>query len=130
MPRHHGSVEALAMTRWKKTVAVGLLSAGLAAGLCVTTNIAVANADGCSNDPLTPPCHWCPGQPLPMTGNHVTNPVRWDQSVCHTYWFVRFGQGNAAQNIFEGDAQPPPPPPALIDRSNCQQLLGMFCPHA
>jgi hypothetical protein len=65
----------------------------------------------------------------------VTNPVRWDFNVCHTYWYVYFGQGNVAQNIFEGDVPPPPPPttdprPFVIDRNNCQQILGMFCPKA
>jgi hypothetical protein len=69
------------------------------------------------------------------TGNHVTNPVRWDFNVCHTYWYVYFGQGNVAQNIFEGEVPPPPPPPTdpgpfVIDRNNCQQILGMFCPKA
>ena len=124
----------MSMTRsLRKIVAAGLFSATVAAGMYATADIAVANADGCSNNPLTPPCRWCPGQPLPMTGNHVTNPVRWDESVCHNYWFVYFGQGNAAQNIFEGDAPPPPPPPTdpgpfVIDRSNCRQILGMFCP--
>ena len=67
------------------------------------------------------------------TGNHVTNPVRWDFNACHTYWYVCFGQGNVAQNIFEGEVPPPPPPPTdpgpfVIDRNNCQQILGMFCP--
>ncbi|MFZ0718169.1 hypothetical protein [Mycobacterium sp.] len=77
---------------------------------------------GCpANTPANPrdpygPCHWCPGQPLPQTGNHRTNPVVWDMGICHTYWFVMFGQGNAAQNVFDGDnppAPPPEPPPGL-----------------
>jgi hypothetical protein len=34
----------------------------------------------------------------------------WDSNVCHTYWYVYFGQGNVAQNIFEGETPPPPPP--------------------
>ena len=117
----------------KNIVAAGLLSAGLAAGLYPTTDMAVANADNCSNDHPSAPCRWCPGNPPVPTGNHVTNPVRWDEGVCHNYWYVWFGQGNVAQNIFEGDAPPPPPPPAppaLINRDNCQQILGMFCPHA
>jgi hypothetical protein len=43
------------------------------------------------------------------------NPVVWDNTVCHTYWYVTPGLGNVAQNIFEGDnpPAPPPPPPAL-----------------
>jgi hypothetical protein len=66
-----------------------------------------------------------------QTGNLRINPVIWDNNACHTYWYVYFGQGNVAQNIFEGDAPPPPPPPpppALINRDNCQQILGIFCP--
>jgi hypothetical protein len=69
-----------------------------------------------------------------QTGNLRTNPVVWDANVCHTYWYVYFGQGNVAQNIFEGDAPPPPPPPpppALIStREQCEQILGIFCPRA
>ena len=56
------------------------------------------------------PDHWCPGDPPVQTGNLRVNPVVWDANVCHTYWYVRSGQGNVAQNIFEGDAPPPPPP--------------------
>lgn len=101
-------------------VAGGLGVAGL--GLSAGT----ANADG-------GPHRWCPGEPLPSTGNHVTNPVIWDNNICHTYYYVYFGQGNVAQNIWDGDnppAPPPPPPPALINKDNCQQILGIFCPHA
>jgi hypothetical protein len=66
---------------------------------------------GCPNDHPQGPCRWCPGQPLPPTGNHVTNPVIWDNNICHTYYYVYFGQGNVAQNIWDGDNPPPPPPP-------------------
>jgi hypothetical protein len=103
----------------KKIIAGGLLSAALAAALGLTADTAAASADawpGCPEDHPSGPCHWCPGNP-------------------HTYWYVYFGQGNVAQNIFEGDASPPPPPPTdpgpfVIDRNNCQQILGMFCPKA
>jgi hypothetical protein len=123
-------------TTLKRMLAGGLLSAGLAAGLYVTADIAVADADNpCDSAHPVAPCRWCPGDPPVMTGNHVTNPVRWNESVCHNYWMVWFGQGNVAQNVFEGDVPPPPPPPTdpgpfVIDRSNCQQILGMFCPKA
>ena len=66
---------------------------------------------GCPPDDPSGPCRWCPGDPPVQTGNHVTNPVVWDETVCHTYWYVYFGQGNVAQNIFEGETPPPPPPP-------------------
>jgi hypothetical protein len=54
------------------------------------------------------PCHWWPGQPLAPTGNHVTNPVWWDNNVCDTYYYVNFGTGNVASNIWDGDNPPPP----------------------
>jgi hypothetical protein len=120
----------------KKILAGGLLSAGLAVGLVAMGDTAVASAwPGCPDNHPEGPCHWCPGNPPVSTGNHVTNPVRWDESVCHTYWYVYFGQGNVAQNIFEGEVPPPPPPPTdpgpfVINRDNCQQILGMFCPKA
>jgi hypothetical protein len=121
-----------------------LVSAGLSvAGLGLTPAYADAqplrgplplNAwPGCPDDHPEGPCRWCPGDPPVQTGNHITNPVVWDESICHTYWYVYFGQGNVAQNIFEGDTPPPPPPPpppALINRDNCQQILGIFCPRA
>jgi hypothetical protein len=92
---------------------IGLATAALLSG-GVTGVVGPATADawpGCPNDHPSGPCRWCPGDPPVPTGNHVTNPVRWDESVCHTYWYVPFGQGNVAQNILEGDAPPPPPPP-------------------
>lgn len=128
--------------RVRTSIARGLLSAGLfVASPGLTTGIAAAAPGpvpvdawpGCPNDHAQGPCRWCPGQPLPPTGNHVTNPVVWDNSICHTYYYVYFGQGNVAQNIWDGDDPPPPPPPAppgLINRDNCQQILGIFCPKA
>ena len=38
-----------------------------------------------------------------QTGNLRVNPVIWDPNVCHTYYYVYFGQGNVAQNIWEGE---------------------------
>lgn len=68
---------------------------------------------GCPDDHPEGPCHWCPGDPPVQTGNLRVNPVVWDSTVCHTYWYVRPGQGNVASNIFEGETPPPPPPPPL-----------------
>jgi len=72
-----------------------------------------------------------------QTGNIRVNPVIWDNSVCHTYWYVYPGQGNVAENIWEGDGPPPPPPPpppAIISTyEQCLQMLGPlagFCPKA
>jgi len=36
--------------------------------------------------------------------------------------------GNVSNMIWDGHK--PPPPPALINRDNCQQRLGIFCPKA
>jgi hypothetical protein len=62
------------------------------------------------------PNQWCPGDSLfHLTQNHVANPITWDMNVCHTYYYVPWGQGNVGANIFEG-ADPPPPetlPPPL-----------------
>lgn len=66
---------------------------------------------GCPDANPAGPCHWCPGDPPVQTGNLRVNPVVWDPTVCHTYWYVTPGQGNVAQNIFEGDSPPAPPPP-------------------
>ena len=129
------------MTRRLVRLATNALVAGGLGLASLTTGIAQAQPGpvplgawpGCPNDHPQGPCHWCPGDPMPPTGNHVTNPVVWDNNVCHTYYYVYFGQGNVAQNIWDGDnppAPPPPAPPGLINKDNCQQILGMFCPHA
>ena len=33
-----------------------------------------------------------------------------DETICHEYWFVYHGQGNVAQNIWDGPDPPAPPP--------------------
>jgi hypothetical protein len=119
----------------KRILAGALLSGGVAvAGLGLGAGTAQAGPGfvpldawpGCPNDHPQGPCHWYPGQPLPPTGNHVTNPVRWDNGLCHTYYYVDFGQGNVAQNIWDGDnpPAPPPPPPGLYcdlpNLTNCR----------
>ncbi|AGZ53881.1 hypothetical protein PJK45_04465 [Mycobacterium kansasii] len=58
-----------------------------------------------------PPKRWCPGDPLPETGNRVTDPFRgWDMSVCHTYYYLWPGMGNVSNMIWDGDDPPPKPP--------------------
>jgi hypothetical protein len=119
-----------------KLIAGGLLSVGLVAGLGLPAGTAEASPGGWPGcDGPHGPCHWCPGDAPVRTGNMVNDPVVWDNGVCHTYWRVDMGQGNVAKEIWDGDnppapLPPPPPPPFVIDRSNCQQILGMFCPHA
>jgi hypothetical protein len=141
---HHGPT-ATKGTVMKRLI-VGLsMTALLWGGVAGVVGAAAAQAEpkapvplgswpGCPEDNPSGPCRWCPGDPPVQTGNLRTNPVVWDTNVCHTYWYVYFGQGNVAQNIFEGDAPPPPPPPpppALIStREQCEQILGIFCPNA
>jgi len=55
---------------------VGLVGAAalMSVGLGVGAGIAQADDGGWG-----PPEHWCPGeQPVPATGNHVTDPLIWD----------------------------------------------------
>ncbi|MFZ0229817.1 MAG: hypothetical protein WAL41_23370 [Mycobacterium sp.] len=61
-----------------------------------------------------------------QTGNLRVDPVRWDATVCHTYWFVTHGQGNVARTVFEGDAPPPPPPPPPPGLNFCP--IPPWCP--
>jgi hypothetical protein len=105
----------------KRIVAGALMSLGVAiAGVGLAEGIAQAlpggpvplgSWPGCPSDHPEGPCRWCPGDTPVQTGNLRVNPVIWDNNVCHTYWYVYHGQGNVAQNIFEGEAPPPPPPP-------------------
>jgi hypothetical protein len=121
-----------------KIVAGALLSGGVAvAGLGLAAGIGDASPGGWPGcDGTHGPCRWCPGDPPVRTGNMVNDPVIWDSSVCHTYWYVNMGQGNVAHEIWDGDnppAPPPPPPPmpgSITTREQCEQVLGMFCPHA
>lgn len=79
-------------------------------GLAGAVGPAAASWPGCPPDSPGGPCRWCPGDPPVQTGNLRVDPVRWDDSICHTYWYVG-GGGNVARTIWEGDAPPPPPPP-------------------
>jgi hypothetical protein len=115
-----------------KRLVIGLVTTALVSGLMSLTGLGPAHAD---QGPIGPK-QWCPGQSLWITGNHVTNPVIWDNNVCHTYYVVAWGQGNVAQNIWDGPDPPAPlpppplPPGSITTREQCEQILGMFCPHA
>jgi hypothetical protein len=89
----------------KRVLAGAMLSASLAiAGMGSSTGIAEAQT------PPGGPHTWCPGDPPVETGNKRVNPVIWDTNICHEYWFVYHGQGNVAQNIWDGPNPPGPPP--------------------
>jgi hypothetical protein len=95
----------------------------LVAGGVAGVGAGSAHADG--RDPIGPK-HWCPGEtPVPKTGNHITDPLNWDWSVCHTYWIVYPGQGNVSSLIWDGD-DPPPPPPWPVGLNFCP--IPPWCP--
>ncbi len=71
---------------------------------------------GCPADHPAGPCHWCPGDPPVQTGNLQTDPVVWDNTICHTYYYD-YPYGNVAKAIWEGDNPPAPPPPPM----------GLYC---
>jgi hypothetical protein len=88
----------------KRIIAGALMSAGVAiAGMALSAGIAEAVPPG-------GPHTWCPGDPPVPTGNIRVNPVVWDNNICHEYWYVYHGQGNVAQNIWDGPNPPGPPP--------------------
>ena len=89
----------------KRIIAGALLSGGVAVagGMALSAGIAEAVPPGGPNT-------WCPGDPPVPTGNIRVNPVVWDNNICHEYWYVYHGQGNVAQNIWDGPNPPGPPP--------------------
>lgn len=103
----------------------GVMGAGAAQAL-PGAPVPLGSWPGCPEDSPSGPCRWCPGDPPVQTGNLRTNPVVWDSNVCHTYWYVYFGQGNVAQNIFEGEAPPAPPPPPPPGLNFCP--IPPWCP--
>lgn len=109
-------------------VGVALISAGVAiAGVGLSAGTAAAIPPG---GPYT----WCPGDPPVETGNKQYNPVIWDESICHEYWFVYSGQGNVAKNIWDGPDPPGEPPgmgykpPPPLPPGWCWPTNGSFIP--
>ncbi len=101
----------------KQIIAAALLSGGVAmAGLGQAAGTAHAE-NWCPpaamvNKVCYGPNQWCPGDSLfHLTQNHVANPIKWDMNVCHTYYYVPWGQGNAGGDIWEG---PNPPGPQTL----------------
>jgi hypothetical protein len=107
----------------KRIIAGALLSGGLVvAGLGLAAGAAQA-------DTFSPQPHsWCPGQGLPFPG------IRWDTSLCHTWYEVPFGQGNVQMVDVHGNplasfvsadsaapvfTAPPPPPYPLPPHPFC-----------
>ncbi len=106
----------------KRIIGGALFSGGLAvAGLGLAVGTAQAQPGpaplypgpfATDNGDWGPAHHWCPGQPLPDTGNSVTDPLRWDMTICHTYYYT-YPYGNVAKTIWDGDNPPPKPPPPI-----------------
>lgn len=95
----------------KRMLAGALLSASMAVtGLGLSTGLDMSTGVAQAEVPPSGPFQWCPGDPPVETGNKRVNPVRWDESICHEYWMVYHGQGNVAQNIWDGPNPPGPPP--------------------
>jgi hypothetical protein len=73
----------------KRIIAGALLSGGVAvAGLGVAAGTAQALPDG--------PHQWCPGQSMQAGEGGPGGTVVWDMNVCHTWYYVGYGQGNVA----------------------------------
>jgi hypothetical protein len=92
----------------KKTVGKALLSGGLAVA---SLGLGVGTAQAIPDGPHT----WCPGQSRGAPNGPGPGTL-WDWNVCHTFYFVGYGQGNVpasygeASSIWEGDNPPGPPP--------------------
>jgi hypothetical protein len=66
-----------------------------------------------------------------LTQNHVVSPINWDMGVCHTYFYVPWGQGNVGANIWEGANPPPPdqlPAPLPVQRPPAGMCWAMWIP--
>jgi hypothetical protein len=99
----------------------------VAAG-AVTTAGLVLSANTAQADPFAAQPHsWCPGEALPFDN------IQWDMSMCHTWYYVPFGQGNVRMVDLKGNPldsfiaadgpapilTPPPPPPPLPPHPFC-----------
>jgi hypothetical protein len=74
---------SLAASNSSANLVVGSATAALLSGGCGWTGVGDGIA-GADDNGWGPPHHWCPGeQPVPMTGNHITDPLNWDWNVCH-----------------------------------------------
>ena len=121
------NVQKIPKLTW--SIGVAVLSAGAAiAGVGLSAGIAEAVPPG-------GPHTWCPGDPPVPTGNIRINPVIWDNTVCHEYWYVYHGQGNVAENIWDGPDPPGEPadvrgyqPPPPLPPGWCWPTGGSFIP--
>ena len=92
----------------KKMFGATLLSGGLAVALLG------AGAPAAQAEPYFGPWTCCPGQkeghpqgPGPGCPYQGAN-VNWDSNICHTWWTVYYGHGNAGPSTWDGPEAPPP----------------------
>jgi hypothetical protein len=103
----------------KRFVAVGVVTAGLAAAAVIAMGAGAASAGG--------PYTWCPG--MSMSGvdenTHIGGPgtaVQWNMKICHTWYSVNAGMGNVTGDVWDGDD----PPPAALKPRRCP--ISFLCP--
>lgn len=95
----------------RRLVGVALLSSSIAFS---ASTVAIGTAHATNQGPF----QWCPGQDMafsPQTGS--TGPGHeydgmWDMNICHTWYFVDYGQGNVPRK------RPPPPESNVWDGDN------------
>jgi hypothetical protein len=121
-------------TRTVKSILSGaLLFGGVAVtGIGLTVGTAQAQPDPLppmhgplsEDGPVPPgasgPYKCCPGDEKtglhPQTGRGCPPDVNWDKSICHTWYGVVWGHGNASPGVWEGTD---PPPPEATQRPPC-----------
>lgn len=108
------------VSRWATTVAVS--------GAIAATGLAVATAPAQAGPNQAVGYSWCPNQKVPPFPQ-----IRWDMTVCHTYYVVPSGTGNVAMVDLQGRPMdsfvsadipapvfaPPPPPRPLAPHPFC-----------
>jgi hypothetical protein len=94
IPSRRGAAEGN-NPRFMKRVIVGLATTVLVSGGLGLA--ALGPASGTAQADTGVPHQWCPGDSDPTAPTRVYN---WDWNVCHTYYWVKSGQGNVP---FEGD---------------------------
>jgi hypothetical protein len=114
------------MSNHRRIIARALLSGGVAAAF-LSLGAATAQAspgplptDGPVPPGASGPYTCCPqdraGGLHPQTGRGCPGPgVNWDTNVCHTWYGVVWGHGNASPSVWEGG----PPPPEATQKPAC-----------
>ena len=100
-------------TRTFRRGIVGLTTAVLVSG---GLGLAAVGPGAGTAQAVAGPYHWCPGQPMKNPWYPAGRDLTWDMSVCHTWYYVYYHQGNvlerngAPSDVWDGDNPPAPPP--------------------